>query len=115
VAIVVGLIGLCANVAIGLWVRSSVEAVGEDAAVRVAAAPAGQDLGAVADRTTADARRLLGAEGARVHLDWVELGPDRVVLHLTHPGTSVAPRMVADRLTVGRLDRTFVVRREGPR
>jgi hypothetical protein len=115
VAVVVGLVALCANVAIGLWVRSTVDAVTEDAAARVAMAPVGGDLAAVAERSESEARALLGAEGDRVGLDWERLGPDRVVLRVRHPGVSLAPRMLGDRLAVGRVDRTIVIRREGVR
>lgn len=115
VAIVVGLVGLCANVAIGLWVRSTVDAVTEDAAGRVAAAPPDRGLRTAAATAEAEARAVLGSEGDRVEMDWVELGPERVVLHVTHPGVSLAPRMLDRRLAVGRIDRTIVVRREGPR
>ena len=112
VAIVVALVGLAANVAVGLWTRSTVDAVADDAARRVASTPAGADVHARATDAVAAARRLLGPYGSRVGLTFESLGPRSVVLRVRAPGVSLLPRMIRGGPVVGAVDRRVVVRRE---
>jgi hypothetical protein len=114
VAVLIALLGLSANVALGLWTRTTVESVAEDAARRVAQAPQGTDLAVAASAAAADARRLLGRYGRQVRLDWIELGPGSVRLRVRAPGATLLPRMVGRTPVVGALDRVVVVRRERP-
>lgn len=115
VGVVLGLVAVAANVAIGLWARTTVEAVTEDAARRVARAPHDADLAAVAADAARDARRLLGRHGRRIHLEWIELGADRVQLRVRSPGAPLLPRVAGSAIAVGELDRVVSVRRERPR
>jgi hypothetical protein len=111
--IVMALVGLAANVALGLWTRSTVDAVAYDAARRVASTPAGDDPSVRAREATAEARRLLGPYGREVDLDFETLGPPSVVLHVRAPGVALLPRMLHDGPVVGGIDRRIAVRREG--
>ena len=43
----------------------------------------------------------------------VERSDDEVVLHVTHPGVSLVPRMIDHGLSVGAIDERIVVRHEG--
>jgi hypothetical protein len=113
VGIVMTVIGLAVNVTLGLWTRSTVDAVTYDAARRVASTPVGDDVGARARRATADARHQLGPYGSRVDLAFESLGPPRVVLHVRAPGVALLPRMLGGGPVVGAIDRRVVVRREG--
>jgi hypothetical protein len=115
VGVVMGLVAVAANVAIGLWARTTVDAVTEDAARRVARAPHDADLAAVAAHAGEDARRLLGRHGQRIRLDWLELGPDRVQLRVRSPGAPVLPGVSGSAIVVGEVDRVVSVRRERPR
>lgn len=115
VGVVMGLVAVAANVAIGLWARTTVDAVTEDAARRVARAPHDADLAAVAAHAGEDARRLLGRHGQRIRLDWLELGPDRVQLRVRSPGAPVLPGLSGSAIVVGEVDRVVSVRRERPR
>ena len=111
-AIVLILVVVASNVAVGLWTRSTVEAVAYDAARRVASTPAGDDAADRARSAVADARRLLGPYGSRVDLEFESLGPRSVVLHVRAPGATLLPRMVDAGPVVGALDRRVVIRRE---
>ncbi len=112
VGIVLVLVLLAANVCIGLWTRSTVDAVAYDAAHRIATTPAGADLRARAAEAIAAARRELGAYGDRVSFEVESFGPPSVVLHVRAPGADVLPRLVDGGPVVGALDRRIVVRRE---
>lgn len=113
VAIVMALVGLAANVTLGLWSRSTVDSVAYDAARQVATAPAGSDPRTEAAEATARARSVLGALGRQVELRF-EGRPDGefVVLHVRAPGVALLPRIVDGGPTVGALDRRIVMARE---
>lgn len=112
VAIVIVLVGLAANVALGLWTRSTVDAVAYDAARRVASTPTEGDAASRAREASAAARRLLGPHGSKVQLTFESLGPPSVVLRVRAPGVSLLPRMVRGGPVVGALDRRIIIRRE---
>jgi hypothetical protein len=112
VAIVLGMLGLAVNVTLGLWLRSTVDAVAYDAARRVATAPAGVDRHDAAAEALADARRMLGAHAGRVELQFESLDPIR--LHVRSPGVDLLPAMVDGGPTVGTIDRRIVMRAEAP-
>lgn len=104
-------VAFAANVCIGLWTRSTVEAVAQDAARDLAASPgAVLDPGRV-DEVLTRVRRRLGPTGERLRLD-VERLDDQVTLRVRHPGVVLLPRLVAPR-AFGALDERIVVRREG--
>jgi hypothetical protein len=113
VAIVMCCVGVAANVALGLWTRTTVDAVAYDAARDVATAPEGDDLQARAARAVETARRLLGPHGAHTELTFESLGPRTVVLHVRSPGVALLPRLVRGGPTVGTLDRRIALAREG--
>lgn len=114
VAILMGLLGLMVNVAIGLWTRSTIDAVAYDAAREVATQPAGIPLQPAGDRAIARARAVLGPVGDEVSLrfDGLDDGP-MVTLHVRAPGVSLLPSLVAGGPTVGSIDRRIVMIREG--
>jgi len=101
-------LGLCANVCVGLWTRSTVEAVAQDAARDLAATPAGRlDARRVQD-VLGRARDRLGPAGQRTELH-VERIDDRLALRVRHPGVSLLPRMIADVGGIGALDEVINV------
>ena len=105
------MIGLCANVCIGLWTRSTVEAVAQDAARDIAATPVGELDAARIDDVLDRARARLGPTGARPALRLDRLD-DRVAVRGRHPGVSLLPRLAADGPAVGAVDQLVVVGRE---
>lgn len=107
---VAGLVGFAANVAIGLWTRSTVEAVAHDVATRVASTPL-EHRAEAADAAVESARRLLGAHGRRVELGVESVDPE-VVLRVRSPGVSLLPRMIGPRVAVGAVDQRLVVHGE---
>lgn len=115
VACVMAMLALVSNVALGLWIRSTVDAVAYDAARRVATAPPDADMEQRAQGSLEHARRSLGDYGRRVGLQFEELGDDDdvVTLHVVAPGTSLLPRMIDGGPTVGAIDRRIVLHREG--
>jgi hypothetical protein len=113
VGVVMAVLGLAANVVLGLWTRTTVDGITYDAARRVASTPAGEDPAARARQATAEARRLLGPYGSRVDLSFESLGPPTVVLHVRAPGVGLLPRMLGGGPVVGAIDRRVAVRREG--
>lgn len=117
VAIVAALIGLAANVALGLWIRTTVDAVAYDTARQVATSEwvdGSATSNAAAERDAiAGARRLLGSYGSRISMNFVPTtDPDTVALRVRAPGTAILPRMFTKSLVVGRMDRTILIRRE---
>lgn len=101
-------LGVCANVCIALWTRSTVEAVAQDAARDLAATPAGRLDAQRVDDVLSRARGRLGPTGARTELT-VERTGDRISLRVRHPGVSLLPRMVAGVGGVGGLDEVISV------
>lgn len=114
VAMVTGLLGLAANVAVGLWTRSTVEAVARDAAATIAAADGAESRAATAADAVAEARRLLGATGVTTRIDVESLEPD-VVIAVRHPGVRLLPRLVSGRAAFGAVDQRIVVHSEQDR
>lgn len=114
IGVVMGLLGLLANVALGLWTRSTIDAVAYDAAREVATSPSHLPRDRAADRSLTRARSLLGPVGDDVALRFVDLDDDSVVtLHVRAPGVALLPRLIHSGPTVGAIDRRIVVTREG--
>jgi len=115
-AMVVGVLGLCVNVSLGLWERSTTDAVAHDVARWVAEAPAGSDRAIVERRALARGADALGQRRHDVRMEFERDpgDPDRVVLRVRSPGVRLLPRMIGDRVVVGSLDRRIVMRREAP-
>lgn len=104
-------LGLSANVCVGLWTRSTVEAVAQDAARDLGATPAGE-LDSARVATVLDrARDRLGHIGERTVLRLERLD-DSVGLRVRHPGVNLVPRMIAGHGAVGAIDQVIVVGRE---
>lgn len=119
VGVVAALIGLMANVALGLWIRSTVDSVAYDAARAVATTPGVLDSPETAlssqRMATARARTLLGRYGEQVSLEFVPSGSaDVIALHVRAPGTKLLPRMIRGGAVVGAIDRTIRVQVEDP-
>lgn len=114
VACVAAMVGVAANVAIGLWTRSTVDAVAYDAARDIATSPAGVDRSTAAHDIVGSAKASLGAYGAHVALDVEAVSDDVVVLHLRADGVDLLPAMIDGGPTVGAIDRRIVVRVEAP-
>jgi hypothetical protein len=110
VAAVIVTVGVCANVCIGLWTRSTVEAVAQDAARDLAATPAGELDRQRVDTVLSRARERLGPVAAATELRLERLD-DRVAVRVRHPGVSLLPRLVAGP-SVGAVDELVVVGRE---
>ena len=113
VAVVVAVLGLAVNLAVGLWLRSTVDAIAYDAARSVAAEP---DVGArpaAAQRALATARGMLGDRHRTVDLEFESLEPT-VRLRVRSEGLDLLPAMIDGGPTVAAMDRTVVVRAERP-
>ncbi len=111
VAVVLVAVGSTCNVCIGLWTRSTVEAVAQDAARDLAASQT-EGIGPERVRQVLSrARERLGPTGKRTSMS-VESTSPSVVLRVTHPGTSLIPRVLAGSASVGAIDERIVVRRE---
>lgn len=111
VAMLLALTAFAADVGIGLWARSAVDAAASDAARELAALPPDQ-VGA--DRTAAAverARSTLGPFGRRVSMT-VDASSRAVAVHVRAPALGLLPRVAGGGSVVGGLDRTVVVRRE---
>jgi hypothetical protein len=112
VGAVIVMLGFSANVSIGLWTRSTVEAVAQDAARDLAASPDDSLDSQRVQEVLGRARASLGPTGRRTELTLVRLD-DRVVIRVRHPGVSLLPRMISTGASIGALDQTISVRREG--
>ncbi|MGB6056923.1 MAG: hypothetical protein WBF71_01565 [Microthrixaceae bacterium] len=115
VAVVIGLLGFAVNVTLGLWARSTVDAVAYDAARRLATTDITSHAGASATEAAviADARAMLGDYGSTVEMEFLQQGdPELVVLRLRAPGVSLLPRLIGGGPVVGAIEREIVVRRE---
>lgn len=113
VGVALALVGFAADVSLGLWTRSTVDAIAYDAARDVATAPSGTDPHAVAAAAIRRARELLGRHGRDVELRF-EHAPDSavVVLRVRAPGTRLLPRVIGGGPVVGAIDRRIVMARE---
>ena len=113
VGIVLALVGLVANVALGLWTRTTVDSVAYDAARHVATAPAEVPEARARHQAVERATALLGRYGERVELRFEQaVGAEVVVLRVRAPGVSLLPRVIGGGPTVGALDRRIVMARE---
>ena len=115
-----GALGLTVNVALGLWTRSTVDAIAYDAVRSVATDPTAAGEAAAppellaAETAAADrARSLIGPFGDQVELVFEHPTAEVVVLHVRAPGVALLPRFLGGGPVVGALDRRLVVRREG--
>jgi hypothetical protein len=98
------------QVAVNLYTRSVVSAVGFDAARIVSGADAGASLGAQ-DAAEEQARRELGGVGARARFVWA-VTPDDVALQITVPSPEFLPGPLAEALHLRSVTRGAMVRRE---
>lgn len=114
VACVAGVLGLAVNVALGLWTRSTVDAVAYDAARDLATAPSGVDRRAAAPEIIRRSLDTLGPYGARVRMELEPGDGSTVVLRVRAPGVSLLPSFLEGGPTVGDVDRRIVVRVEQP-
>lgn len=114
VACTAALLGLAVNLLVGLWVRSTVDAVAHDAARDIATTPEGVDRVARATDILDSAEASLGRYGDGVELTLEVADTDRVVVHVTAPGVDLLPAMLDGGPTVGPVDRRIVVRSESP-
>lgn len=115
IGITMGLLGLLVNVALGLWTRTTIDAIAYDAAREVATSPADLPRDVAAERAVTRARELLGPIGDEVVLRFEELhAPSTVTLHVRAPGVELLPRLISSGPTVGSLDRRIVLLRERP-
>lgn len=106
-------LGLGSNVAVGLWARSTIEAVAYDTARRIAETPRSADVGAQSNAALRNARSGLGPLAAQVDLRVLSTGPDDVEVLVRYPGVRLVPRLLRAGPAVGALDRTVSLRREG--
>ncbi len=114
VACVAALLGFAADVALGLWTRSTVDAVAYDAARDIATAPNAADRARIADSVVRRATESLGTYGDEVSLEVEALDGESTVLRVRAPGIDLLPAMIDAGPTVGALDRHIVVRNESP-
>jgi hypothetical protein len=115
--VVLGLLGLCTNVALGLWWRSTTESVAYEAARMVATAPPDADPREVGETATDRACAALGPRCAGVTMTFAPTvagtDGDMVELRVRAPGVRLLPRLVGSAgPVVGALDRTIRIRRE---
>lgn len=115
-AMLLGMLGLACNVALGLWSRTTTESIAYEAARSVATAEPGVDQEAVRGQALERACDLLGGNCADVELYFESAAADHpmVELHVNAPGVGLLPRFIADGgPVVGELHRTIRIRREG--
>ena len=113
VGIVLALVGLVANVALGLWTRTTVDSVAYDAARHVATAPADVPEREARRRAVERAIAMLGRYGRRVDLRFEHpAASEVVVLRVRAPGVALLPRVISGGPTVVALDRRIVMTKE---
>lgn len=113
VAIVAAMLGFSVNLLLGLWTRSTVDAVAYDAARDIATAPPTVDPETAARASVERARALLGEHGERVTFD-VSMDDRSVTLRVRSPGVELMPALIDGGPIVGSIDRRIVIRRESP-
>lgn len=111
VAMLLSLTAFAADVGVGLWARSAVDAAASDAARELAALPPDQISPARSAVAVERARSTLGPFGSRVSMS-VGSSAEAVAVHVRSPSLGLLPRVVGGGSVVGGLDRTVVVRRE---
>lgn len=104
------LVGFALNLVVGLWIRSSVDAVAHDTAVMVAS----QRPSLHAEQAAIlHARTMLGSYAENVHFAFEhDADSPHVILHVQTPGYGVMPRMIGEHSLVPGLDRRIVIHRE---
>jgi hypothetical protein len=108
------LLAMASQVALGLLSRTTAESVAYDAARRVATAPAGTGRADAEDRARRHARQVLGERADSVELRFLPAPADRVVLQVRSEGVSLLPNAIGGGVRVGGLDRRIVLVRETP-
>lgn len=115
-AVLLAMLGLVSNVALGLWSRTTTESIAYEAARSVATAEPGADREAVREQALERACDQLGGNCSDVRMSFgpeVE-GQPMVALHVEAPGVGLLPRLIADGgPVVGGLNRTIRIRQEG--
>jgi hypothetical protein len=106
------LLALATQVALGLLARTTAEAVAYDAARRVATAPTGMAREEAEARTLRHARQVLGTRADRVELRFLPAPSDRVVLQVRAEGMPLLPGTSPSGVRIGDLDRRIVMVRE---
>lgn len=111
VAMLLSLTAFAADVGVGLWARSAVDAAASDAAREIASLPPDQTGADRAAAAVARARSSLGPFGDRVTMT-VGATVDAITVHVTAPPLALLPRVAGGGSVVGGVDRTVVARRE---
>lgn len=111
VAVLMGAVALAADVGVGLWVRSSVDAVASDLAHELASLPDAERTAARRAAAVERARAVLGPHGRRVRVAVGE-SAGSVTVRVQSPAVGLLPRLAGGGSTVAGLDRTVVVRKE---
>jgi len=114
VACIAAVLGLAVNVTLGLWTRSTVDAIAYDLARDLATAPSSTRESVDVDGTIDRATRSIGPYGSKVTFDVEQFDGDAVVLRVTAPGVALLPAMIDGGPVVGSIDRRIVIRRESP-
>ena len=114
VACVAAVLGLAVNVSLGLWTRTTVDAIAYDLARDLATTPSGALPAVDVDGAVERARRSIGPYGSKVSFHVEQFDDDAVVLRVTSPGVALLPTMIDGGPVVGSIDRRIVVRRESP-
>lgn len=115
-AILLIMVGLSVNVALGLWSRSTTESIAYEAARRVATAPPGADSSVVRADALDRACAKLGTRCPTVELHFLaDAGDPMVGLRVVAPGVALLPRFIAGGgPVVAGVDRTIRMNREAP-
>ena len=111
VAMLLSLTVFAADVGVGLWARSAVDAAASDAARELAALPPDAVGPARVALALERARSTLGPFGARVSMT-AGSSAEAVTVHVRAPSLGLLPRVAGGGSVVGGLDRTVVARRE---
>ena len=108
------LVAVATQVALGLLARTTAEAVAYDAARRVATAPSDMSRSQAEEMARQHAREVLGERAEEVELHFLPAQPDRVVLHVRAEGRPLISTELAGAVRFGELDRRIVLVREAP-
>jgi Flp pilus assembly protein TadG len=108
------LVAVTTQVALGLLARTTAEAVAYDAARRVATAPSDMSRSQAEEMARQHARDVLGERAEEVELSFLPTQPDRVVLRVRAEGRPLISAELAGAVRFGALDRRIVLVREAP-
>ncbi len=114
VACIAATLGVAVNVTLGLWTRSTIDAVAYDLARDLASAPPNARGAADIDGAVQRATNSIGPYGSKVAFDVEQFDDDAVVLRVTAPGVALLPSMIDGGPLIGSIDRRIVVRSESP-